>query len=65
MQVAINSSNKLYRFSSLKIDDIDNEYIEKGIENMTYKERLLNAKSLILVHKKSNRVICELNMIHN
>ncbi len=65
MQVAINSSNKLYRVSSLKIDDIDNEYIEKGIENMTYKERLLNAKSLILVHKKSNRVICELNMIHN
>ena len=65
MQIALNSNNKLYELNSLKIEETNNTYLEKAINVMTEKERLMKAKSLILVHKKSNRVICELNMIQN
>lgn len=65
MQIAINKSNNLFELNSLKVEKIDNDYIEKAITEMTEKEKLMKAKSLILLHKKSNRIICELNMIQN
>lgn len=65
MQIALNSNKNLYGLNSLKIEKINNGYIEKAIKEMSEKEKLMKAKSLILVHKKSSRVICELNMIQN
>lgn len=65
MQIAINKNNNLFELNSLKVEKIDNGYIEKAITEMSEKEKLMKAKSLILLHKKSNRVICELNMIQN
>lgn len=65
MQIALNSNKNLFELNSLKIEKINNGYIEKAIKGMSEKEKLMKAKSLILVHKKSSRIICELNMIQN
>lgn len=65
MQVALNNQNNIFKLDSLKIEKIDNDYVKRGIAEMSEKERLMKAKSLLLVHKKTNRVICELNMIQN
>lgn len=65
MQIGINKEKKIYQLSSLKITNADNEYLKKAISELTEKERLLKAKSLILVHKKTNKIISELNLIQN
>ena len=65
MQVAVNDKNDLFELNSLKVEKVDNNYIKKAINTMSEKEKLMKAKSLILVHKKTNRIICELNMIQN
>lgn len=65
MQIVVGSNGKIYQLGSLKINNLDNEYVKKGIEELSEKERLLKAKSLILVHTKSNKVMFELNMIQN
>lgn len=65
MQIAVGSKGVMYQLGSLKIEKLDNEFIQKGIKDLSEKERLLKAKSLILVHKKSNKVMFELNMIQN
>ncbi len=65
MQVAINGEKDLFELNSLKVEKVRNDYIKKAINGMSEKEKLMKAKSLILVHKKTNRIICELNMIQN
>lgn len=65
MEIAIDKNQKIYELSSLKVNPINNELIKKGILSLTEKERRMKAKSLILVHKKSNKVIFELNIIQN
>lgn len=65
MEIAIDKNQKIYELSSLKVNPISNELIKKGILSLTEKERRMKAKSLILVHKKSNKVIFELNIIQN
>ena len=52
MQIALNSNKNLYGLNSLKIEKINNGYIEKAIKEMSEKEKLMKAKSLMLVHKK-------------
>lgn len=65
MQIAVGSNGNMYQLGSLKIEKLNNEYVQKGINELTPKEKLLKAKSLILVHKKTNKIMFELNMIQN
>ena len=65
MQLVIGQDNKVYELSSLRINETANQYVEKGIKGLSYKERRMKAKSLVLVYKKTNRVVFELNMIQN
>lgn len=65
MKITIDKDNRVYKINELNIEDINNDFISKSLNNMTEKERLMNAKSLLLVHKKSGRIICEFNIIQN
>lgn len=65
MQIALNSDSNIFELNSLKVEKNNNEYVQKAISVMSEKEKIMKAKSLIFVHKKSNRIICELNMIRN
>ena len=65
MQLVVDKNNKVYELSSLKIEETSNKYVENGIKNLSFKERRMKAKSLVLVYKKTNRVVFELNMIQN
>ena len=65
MQLIVNKEGKVYELSGLRINETANQYVEKGIKGLSYKEQRMKAKSLVLVYKKTNRVIFELNIIHN
>ncbi len=65
MQLVLGNDGKIYELSKLKIEKTQNKYIEKGISTLSYKSKKIKAKSLILVYKKTNRVVFELNMIQN
>ena len=65
MQLVLGNDDKVYELSSLKINETQNKYIEKGIKELSFKEKRMKAKSLVLVYKKTNRVVFELNMIRN
>ena len=65
MQLIVNKEGKVYELSGLKINETANQYVEKGIKGLSFKEQRMKAKSLVLVYKKTNRVIFELNIIHN
>jgi len=65
MQLVVDENKKVYELSSLRIDETTNDYVKKGINSMTFKESRMKAKSLILVYKKKNRIVFELNMIQN
>lgn len=65
MQVALGNDGKVYDIGGRHITELDNEFLERGLKSLSEKERLMKAKSLLLVHKKSNRIIFELNMIQN
>ena len=65
MQIVLGNDGKVYQIKGLALEEVDNELVERGLKSLTEKERLMKAKSLLLVHKKSNRIIFELNMIQN
>ena len=65
MQIVIDKNNKVYELSSLRIEETSNKYLKKGVKDLSFKERRMKAKSLVLVYKKTNRVVFELNMIQN
>lgn len=65
MKVAIGSNNRVYSIPDKHIENDVNEYTSNGIKNLNAKEKLMKAKSLILVEKSTKKVIFELNMIHN
>ena len=65
MQVAVDSKGKVYEVGSMNVENVKNDIIVKSLSSLTEKERCMKAKSLILVHTKSNRVIFELNIIQN
>lgn len=65
MQLVLGDENEVYELASLKIKETENKYIKKGINDLSEKEKKIKAKSLVLVYKKTNRVILELNMIQN
>lgn len=64
MRIAIDNSDNVYEFNELKIFKDYNSLINKTIESMTQKERLLNAKSMIMIDKNTGKIIFEFNMIH-
>lgn len=65
MEVILGKENNIYKLGSLSLEKIDNEFIKKGMNNLSYKEKLMKAKSLVLVDKKRNKVIFQLNLIQN
>lgn len=65
MQLVLGKDDKVYELSSLRINETSNQYIKSGVKGLSYKEKRMKAKSLVLVYKKTNRVVFELNMIQN
>ena len=65
MKIAIDKNNVVYSIPDKHIENEVNEYINKSINSLDNKERLMKAKSLILVEKSTQKVIFELSMIHN
>ncbi|MDD4283140.1 MAG: hypothetical protein PHX03_05070, partial [Bacilli bacterium] len=65
MRIAIGNNNKIYELSSPKVVSSDNELLVNAIKKLTEKEKRMKAKSLILVHKKTKKVLLELSLIHN
>lgn len=65
MQVAVDSKGKIYEVGSMTVGKVENELVARSLKSLTEKEKCMKAKSLILVHQKSGRVIFELNMIQN
>jgi hypothetical protein len=49
----------------MTVGKVENELVARSLKSLTEKEKCMKAKSLILVHQKSGRVIFELNMIQN
>ena len=65
MKIAIDKNNVVYSIPDKHIENEVNEYINRSINSLNNKERLMKAKSLILVEKSTKKVIFELSMIHN
>lgn len=65
MRVVIDRDNKIYSISDKYIKEETNENIIKYINNLNNKERLMKAKSLILIEKSTKRIIFEQSIIHN
>lgn len=65
MKIAIDKNNVVYSIPDKHIENEANEYINRSICSLNNKERLMKAKSLILVEKSTQKVIFELSMIHN
>ncbi|MEI3530184.1 MAG: radical SAM protein [Bacilli bacterium] len=65
MKIAIDKNNVVYSIPDKHIENEVNEYISKSINSLNAKERLMKAKSLILVEKSTQKIIFELSMIHN
>ena len=65
MKIAIDKNNVVYSIPDKQIENEVNEYINRSINSLNNKERLMKAKSLILVEKSTQKVIFELSMIHN
>lgn len=65
MQIAIGKNESIYEIVGLNVTNLKNEIIERGFKTLSKKEKLMKAKSLLLVHKNSNRIIFEQNIIQN
>ena len=65
MKIAIDKNNIVYSIPDKHIENEVNEYINKSINFLNDKEKLMKAKSLILVEKSTRKVIFELSIIHN
>lgn len=65
MKIAISSNNEIYSIPDKHIEKDVNEYITKSINELNSKERLMKAKSLVLIEKSTKKIIFELSMIHN
>lgn len=65
MEIVVGKENEIYKLGSLSLEKIDNEFVKKGMKDLSYKERLMKAKSLVLIEKKTNKVIFQLNLIQN
>lgn len=65
MKIAISNNNEIYSIPDKHIEKDVNEYITKSINELNSKERLMKAKSLVLIEKSTKKVIFELSMIHN
>ena len=65
MQIAIDKHNNIYELESTEVIKTNNEVVKNGINSFSEKEKKMKAKSLILVHKNSKKVIFELNIIQN
>ncbi len=65
MKIAVDSKNQVYELSSPKMLSTDNELLVKAISELTNKEKRMKAKSLILVHKRTKKVLLEVSLIHN
>lgn len=65
MKIALGSDNQIYELNSPKMVSTDNELLIKAINELTPKEKRMKAKSLVLVHKKTKKILLELSLIHN
>lgn len=55
MKIAIDKNNIVYSIPDKHIENEVNEYINKSINFLNDKEKLMKAKSLILVEKKYSK----------
>lgn len=63
MALIITDDNKVFEYSETKIIDKPIEIFDESFK-MTPKERLMKAKSLIMVDKTTNKVLSTYNLIH-
>lgn len=54
MKIAISSNNEIYSIPDKHIEKDVNEYITKSINELNSKERLMKAKSLVLIEKSES-----------
>jgi hypothetical protein len=64
MKLALDKNGKTYQFNELVLEDVGNNVISKCCDNIPMKEKLLKAKSMIMVYKPTNKIMFELNLIH-
>lgn len=65
MQIAFDEKGKVYELNTSTVQEVTNEIVKRGVQGLSEKEKRMKAKSLILMHTKTNRIIFELNIIQN
>lgn len=65
MKITVNENHEVYTISDKYMEKDINEYVSRNITTLNQKEKLMKAKSLILVEKSTRKVLFELSMIHN
>ena len=65
MEFVLGKENEIYKLGSLSLEKIDNDIITRSMNDLSYKEKLMKAKSLVLVERKNSKVIFQLNLIQN
>ena len=63
MKIALDKNDKVYQFNDLVLEKV-NDHLLKNQSSLSMKERLLGAKSMIMVYKPTNKIMFELNLIH-
>ena len=64
MKLALDKNGKMYQFNDLVVEEINDNIIKRSYDTITMKEKLLNAKSMIMIYKPTNKIMFELNLIH-
>ena len=64
MKIVLDKDGKAYQYNELVLENVDNEIVSNCFQEMPMKERLLKAKSMIMVYKPTNKIMFELNLIH-
>lgn len=64
MGIALDKNGDIYKFNKLSVEKEDSKILKCSTNNLSLKDKLLTAKSLIMVHKPSGRIMCELKLIH-
>lgn len=56
MEFVLGKENEIYKLGSLSLEKIDNDIITRSMNDLSYKEKLMKAKSLVLVERKIVRL---------
>ncbi|MEG1821014.1 MAG: radical SAM protein [Malacoplasma sp.] len=65
MKIAVDKEERVYELNIPKMVGTDNEFLINAIKELTPKEKRMKAKSLILVDKKTKKVLLEVSLIQN